>query len=98
MDRQCEGVSATDELQKIATGLLGVSHPEIQRFRPATRTVEQPALQPTPASKSAPGSMPRLASKAPCGLKFAIAAPLRWGTRRSNSWTSPPMTVLDGTE
>jgi len=79
-------VSATSELQKIAVGLLGISHPEIQRFRtseiePATRTVEQPALQPTHASKPAPGSRPTLASKALRGLKFAIAALLRWGTK-----------------
>jgi hypothetical protein len=69
----------------MAIGLLGISHPEIQRFRtsdiePATRTVEQPALQPTHASKPAPSSRP-LASNAQRGLKFAIAALLRWGTK-----------------
>ena len=72
------------EFQKIAIGLLGMSHPEIHRFRnsdidSATRTVEQPVLQPTHASMPAPGSKltpskPTPASKALRGLKFAIAA------------------------
>jgi hypothetical protein len=67
------------EFQKIAIGLLGMSHPEIQRFRssdiePETQTVEQPTLQPTHASKPAPGLKSTLASKGIRGLKFAIAA------------------------
>jgi hypothetical protein len=74
------------EIQKIAIGLLGMSHPEIQRFRTsdvdpvtraveqATRTVEQPALQSTHAPMPARGSKPSLSSKALRGLKFAIAA------------------------
>ena len=62
------------EFQKIAIGLLGMSHPEIHRLRtsdldPVTQTVE-----PTPGSKATPGSKPTVASKALRGLKFAIAA------------------------
>lgn len=68
LDRQSERVGAMSEFQKIAVGLLEMSHPEIHRLRtsdldPVTQTVE-----PTPGSK------PTVASKALRGLKFAIAA------------------------
>ncbi|HEY6619884.1 MAG TPA: hypothetical protein VIY68_10085 [Steroidobacteraceae bacterium] len=59
------------EFQKIAIGLLGMSHPEIQRFRssnlePETRTVEPFALKPK--------QTPTPAASALRELKFAIAA------------------------
>jgi hypothetical protein len=59
-----------NEIQKIAVGLLGMSHPEIHRFRtsdvePALRTVEPPVLN---------DSKPTLTSKVLRGMKFAIAA------------------------
>ena len=61
------------EFQKIAIGLLGMSHPEIQRFRssdlePETRTVEPFALKPTHTPTPGP------AASALRELKFAIAA------------------------
>ncbi len=61
------------EFQKIAIGLLSMSHPEIQRFRssdfePATRTVEPPVLRPTQIPTPGP------AASALRGLKFALAA------------------------
>jgi hypothetical protein len=59
-----------NEIQKIAVGLLGMSHPEIHRFRtadiePAMRTVEPPDLN---------DSKPTLTAKVLRGMKFAIAA------------------------
>lgn len=62
------------EFQKIAIGLLGLSHPEIHRFRssdiepavtaePAMPTVEQPALLSAPASMPASASVPAPGSK-----------------------------------
>jgi hypothetical protein len=61
------------EFQKIAVGLLGMSHPEIYRSRiastePARQTGGSPALKPTRGSK------PRGATTALRDLKFALAA------------------------
>lgn len=61
------------EIQKIAIGLLGMSHPEIHRFRsapaePATHTVEAATLKPSQAPR------PTRAARALRGLKFAFAA------------------------
>jgi hypothetical protein len=59
------------EIQKIAIGLLGMSHPEIYRYRNASAepgTVARPALQPTPSPKPSP------AAEVLRGLKFAFAA------------------------
>ena len=61
------------QLQKIAVGLLSMSHPEIYLSRtasggPAPATVEAPVLRPTPGSKPTP------AATALRGLKFALAA------------------------
>jgi hypothetical protein len=61
------------EFQKIAVGLLGMSHPEIHRSRiasvePAKQTLGSPALKPTRGSKPTP------ATAALRGLKFALAA------------------------
>jgi hypothetical protein len=61
------------ELQKIAVGLLSMSHPEIYLSRtasgdPAPATVEAPVFGPTPASKPTPVATALL------GLKFALAA------------------------
>jgi hypothetical protein len=50
------------ELQKIAVGLLGMSHPEIYRSKPMNTS------QPTSGSKGTP------AARALSGLKFAVAA------------------------
>jgi hypothetical protein len=60
------------EFQKIAIGLLGMSHPEIHRFRssdfaPAARP-EPPVLKPTQTPT------PGRAASALRSLKFAIAA------------------------
>jgi hypothetical protein len=62
-----------NELQKIAVGLLSLSHPEIYLSgtasgAPAPTTVEAPVLRPTP------GSTPTPAARALRGLKFALAA------------------------
>jgi hypothetical protein len=55
------------EIQKTAIGLVGMSHPEIYRYR--TSSVEQaPSAVDPPASKPAP------AASALRGLKFAFAA------------------------
>jgi len=61
------------EIQKIAIGLLGMSHPEIHRYRTsdfeaATRAEEPCALH--PAQTPTPGK----AASALRELKFAIAA------------------------
>jgi hypothetical protein len=61
------------EIQKIAIGLLGMSHPEIHRYRTsdfesATRTVGPPAVK--PAQTRTPGKR----ASALRALKFAIAA------------------------
>jgi hypothetical protein len=61
------------EFQKIAVGLLSLSHPEIYRLRnasaqPATSTVGSPAMKPTPGSK--PGSVISVVR----AVKFALAA------------------------
>jgi hypothetical protein len=59
------------EIQKIAIGLLGMSHPEIYRYRNASaepKTVARPVLQPTPSPKPSP------AAEVLRGLKFAFAA------------------------
>jgi hypothetical protein len=67
------------EFQKIAVGLLGMSHPEIHRSRiaspePAKQTLGSPALKPTRGSKATRGSKPAPATAALRGLKFALAA------------------------
>jgi hypothetical protein len=61
------------EFQKIAVGLLGMSHPEIYRSRnasaePKTSTVERPALKP------ASGLKPTPAATVVRAVKFALAA------------------------
>jgi hypothetical protein len=61
------------ELQKIAVGLLGISHPEIYLSRTAS-------LDPAPSTVEAPvwrsnrGSKPTPAAAALSALKFALAA------------------------
>jgi hypothetical protein len=59
------------ELQKIAIGLLGMSHPEIHRLRTSgterPSATEQTALKPT-------GSKPTSAASILRGVKFAVAA------------------------
>ncbi len=73
LDSNGTKVSAMSEIQKIAVGLLGMSHPEIHQFRnapaaPASSTAEPPALQPTAAAKPGPAAgMVR-------AVKFALAA------------------------
>ena len=67
------------EIQKIAIGLLGMSHPEIYLSRsasaePATGTVEASTLKPTHAPQPARGSKRTPAARALQGLKFALAA------------------------
>jgi hypothetical protein len=61
------------EFQKIAVGLLGMSHPEIYRSRNAsaesvTSSIGQSSLKPTPGSKPTP------AARALRAVKFAVAA------------------------
>lgn len=60
------------EFQKIAVGLLGMSHPEIYRFRispePNGSTAEGPAFTPTRELK------PKAGSTVLRALKFALAA------------------------
>jgi hypothetical protein len=61
------------EFQKIAVGLLGMSHPEIYRSRnssagPAPSTMGRHALKRTPGSKPTPAATVLRA------VKFAIAA------------------------
>jgi hypothetical protein len=60
---QTEKVDAMSELQKIAIGLLGMSHPEIYRSR-----VAEAAAEPVR------GSTPQPAGKLLRNLKFALAA------------------------
>ncbi len=71
-------VSVMSEYQKIAVGLLGMSHPEIHRLRSAFSkaepTTSEPLLKPAGASGPTPGSEPTPAAKAWRGLKFALAA------------------------
>ncbi len=70
-------VSVMSEYQKIAVGLLGMSHPEIQRLRSAFSEAEptnEPLLKPARACGPTPGSEPTPAAKAWRGLKFALAA------------------------
>jgi hypothetical protein len=60
------------EIQKIAVGLLGVSHPEIHRPRkasgePRPSTAESPVSKPTRGSKPKPAAVVR-------AVKFALAA------------------------
>jgi hypothetical protein len=56
------------ELQKIAIGLLGMSHPEIYRFRNSAEAAETAAAGSSPALKPAPVVIVLR------GLKFAFAA------------------------
>jgi hypothetical protein len=68
-----EGVIVMTEFQKIAVGLLGMSHPEIHRFR-------TPAAEPDPSRPRArvvrrtPASKPTPTETTFRGLKFALAA------------------------
>ncbi len=55
-----------NEIQKIAVGLLGLSHPEI--YRPQSSSAESASYEPTPGSQPAP------AARALRALKFALAA------------------------
>jgi hypothetical protein len=60
------------EIQKIAVGLLGMSHPEIYRSRhasgePGPSTTESAPSKPTIGSKPEPGALVR-------AVKFAVAA------------------------
>jgi hypothetical protein len=55
------------EIQRIAIGLLGISHPEIYRYRTSSAKQLPLAVDP-PAPKQAP------AASALRGLKFAFAA------------------------
>ena len=59
------------EFQKIAVGLLSLSHPEIYRYRNAS--AEQPTLT-SAALPPTQGREPTPAAKALRGLKFAFAA------------------------
>jgi len=59
------------EYQKIAVGLLGMSHPEIHLPRNASA---QPALSSVSASKGTHGSKPTPAVTALRAVKFAFAA------------------------
>lgn len=74
-----------NEIQKIAIGLLGMSHPEIHRYgttpaEGAPSAVEPPGLHAAPGLQAAPGLHPAPGFKsAPAasvlrGLKFAFAA------------------------
>jgi hypothetical protein len=70
---QRKRVDAMNEIQKIAIGLLGLSHPEIYRSRmlsaePAQSTVEASDF------KRTDGSRPTPAAPALRGVKFAFAA------------------------
>jgi hypothetical protein len=60
------------EIQKIAIGLLGMSHPEIYRFRRSS--ADPDTAVGTSAAKSPGGSKPTPVAKALRGLKFAFAA------------------------
>ncbi len=69
------------EIQKIAIGLLGMSHPEIYRARArnasaeaAMRTDEASTLKSKYAPGPTQGSKPTRAARALRGLKFAFAA------------------------
>ena len=67
------------EIQKIAIGLLGLSHPEIYLSRngsgePTPSIVGAPTLRPTHASRPTRGSKPTPAARALRGVKFAFAA------------------------
>jgi hypothetical protein len=70
---QRKRVNAMSEFQKIAVGLLGMSHPEIYRFR-------TPSAEPAPSTVAASelkrmhGSKPTPAAGALRGLKFAFAS------------------------
>jgi hypothetical protein len=59
------------EYQRIAVGLLGMSHPEIYLSRNASA---QPALSTVPALKGTRGSKPTPAVTALRAVKFALAA------------------------
>jgi hypothetical protein len=60
------------EFQKIAIGLLGMSHPEIYVFRPGSAQ-PAPTLE-APVSRLTPGPKPTPAARALRGVKFAFAA------------------------
>ncbi|MEO7206265.1 MAG: hypothetical protein ABI356_00360 [Steroidobacteraceae bacterium] len=61
------------EIQKIAVGLLGMSHPEIYRSQVPSAEPATPPVGPV-ALKATSGSQPTPAAKALRGLKFAFAA------------------------
>jgi hypothetical protein len=61
------------EFQKIAVGLLSMSHPEIHRIRSASAQAATLKGE-SPAAMPARGSTPTPAATALRGLKFAFAA------------------------
>jgi hypothetical protein len=62
-----------NEFQKIAIGLLGLSHPEIYRSRILSAEPAPPAVEPSDL-KRPDGSEPTPAATALRGVKFAFAA------------------------
>jgi hypothetical protein len=61
------------KFQEIAIGLLGMSHPEIHRYRTSSAEQVPSTVEPL-ASRLTPGSQPAPAATALRGLKFALAA------------------------
>jgi hypothetical protein len=61
------------EYQKIAVGLLSMSHPEIHRFRTSSVGLETPTVGPR-SSQPEPAVKPAPMATALRGVKFAIAA------------------------
>ena len=61
------------ELQKIAVGLLGMSHPETHRFRTLSSGSALSTVAPTGLKRTV-GSKPTPAATALRGVKFALAA------------------------
>ncbi|HTB87234.1 MAG TPA: hypothetical protein VK743_04765 [Steroidobacteraceae bacterium] len=60
------------EFQKIAVGLLGMSHPEIYRFRALSSESAPSTVEPSKMKRY--GSEPTPAATALRGVKFALAA------------------------
>jgi hypothetical protein len=61
------------EIQKIAVGLLGMSHPEIYRARNGSGE-SKPSTAESPALKPIIGSNPKPAAAVVRAIKFALAA------------------------
>jgi hypothetical protein len=70
---QRKRVDAMSEFQKIAVGLLGMSHPEIYRFRTLSSESALSTLGPSEL-KRMHGSNPTPAATALRAVKFALAA------------------------